>query len=66
MNSILWQAAAALLHDTIEDTATTPEQFSGAFGKSVAAAQSIVAAVGVYLLYAAVRPPSAINVWPVT
>jgi GTP diphosphokinase / guanosine-3',5'-bis(diphosphate) 3'-diphosphatase len=29
--------AAALLHDTIEDTQTTPEELSGAFGASVAA-----------------------------
>jgi guanosine-3',5'-bis(diphosphate) 3'-pyrophosphohydrolase len=29
--------AAALLHDTIEDTKTTPEELSGAFGTSVAA-----------------------------
>jgi guanosine-3',5'-bis(diphosphate) 3'-pyrophosphohydrolase len=29
--------AAALLHDTIEDTKTTPEELSGAFGASVAA-----------------------------
>ncbi len=28
--------AAALLHDTIEDTETTPEELSGAFGSSVA------------------------------
>ena len=33
--------AAALPHDTVEDTETTPEERSGAFGKSVAAAQSI-------------------------
>jgi guanosine-3',5'-bis(diphosphate) 3'-pyrophosphohydrolase len=29
--------AAALLHDTVEDTETTPEALSGAFGSSVAA-----------------------------
>jgi len=29
--------AAALLHDTVEDTETTPEEITGAFGKSVAA-----------------------------
>lgn len=29
--------AAALLHDTVEDTETTPEELAGAFGKSVAA-----------------------------
>ncbi len=29
--------AAALLHDTVEDTETTLEELSGAFGKSVAA-----------------------------
>jgi guanosine-3',5'-bis(diphosphate) 3'-pyrophosphohydrolase len=27
---------AALLHDTVEDTATTPEELAGAFGKRVA------------------------------
>src|ERR1700681_365881 len=29
--------AAALLHDTVEDTKTIPEELSGAFGKSIAA-----------------------------